>query len=184
MEEGRRSPVHCSLLTILIGKYHFLSNTLHVQPAMCSTSFFLCFRSPMRTVSPTPEYSSVIRRKYTAFAACFQASTLSNFLRHSCYQTLPAPGINSATLPRDDHPSFPVGGSSQTGCGTPPHFHTLPQDFLGITPCQVPPALDLCFQLSLSRQIVLNWMCCCCFSSDLAPRACTFDKSQQGLSGF
>lgn len=82
----------------------------------------------------------------------------------------PAPGISSADLPRDSQPSFPAGGSNQTGGPTLPHFHTLPWDFLNITTCQASPDLQLlCFQLSLSRQIIFNWIF---FSSDLAPRTC------------
>lgn len=61
--------------------------------AMCSASFPLCFSSPTRIglVSPTPERNFVILRRHSSFAVCFQVSTLSNFLRHSCHQTSTSP---------------------------------------------------------------------------------------------
>lgn len=101
-------PTHCSLLIILIGKQHFLSNIVQVQLAMCSASFPLCFSSPTRTglVSPIPEWNLVILRRHSSFAVCFQASTLSNFLRHRCHHTSTTPVSMPPTYPETTiHPS-------------------------------------------------------------------------------
>lgn len=125
---------------------------------MCSASFPLCFSSATRIglVRPIPEWNLVTLQRHSSFAVCFQASTLSNFLRHRCHQTSTTPVSMPPTYPETTiHPS-PVGGSDLMGCPILPHFHMLPQDFWDITTCQVSPALYLLyFQLSLSRQVIL-----------------------------
>lgn len=86
-EGGWRSSIHCSLLTILLGKYRFLSNTMQVQPVLCFASFLLCFRSPTQSqLVPSLNRVLLFSKDTVSFAACFQASTLSNFLRRGCYQ--------------------------------------------------------------------------------------------------
>lgn len=139
MEEGRGSPIHHYLPIILIGKYCFLSNNVQVQLALCSFSFLLCFSSPtwIGLLSPILEWSSVMLRRHSSFAVCFQASTLSSFLRHSCYP--------ASTSPRYQLSQFAQGGPSILPSGGAPIrpvvLHCLISTsllgiFLDITTCQ------------------------------------------------
>ena len=64
-EGGWRSSIHCSLFTILLGKYRFLSNTVQVQSVLCFASFLLCFRSPTVLVSNILEQSAVVLKRHS-----------------------------------------------------------------------------------------------------------------------
>lgn len=135
----------------------------------------------MRTgrVSPIPEHNLVILRWHGSFAVCYQASALSNCLRHSCYQTSISLRYQLSRPTQRQPYILPLGGANRRSCPLLPPLLVLPWGSLDMTTCQVSPAFDrLCLQLSLSRQITLIWIFF--FSFDLAPRTCTFDKRVNG----
>ena len=91
-----------------------------------------------------------------SFAACSQASTLSNFLWRGYYQMCTCLRCRLSRFAQGRPSILPREVlRSDWLCSLP--FHMLPWELLDITSCQISPALDiLCFQLSLSRQIIFN----------------------------
>lgn len=148
---------------------------------MCSASFPLCFSSPTRIglVSPIPEWNLVILRRHSSFAVCFQASTLSNFLRHSCHQTSTTPVSMQPTCPETTiHPSQ---WAAQIRWAV--LYCLISTRFRRIFGTLLLARFLLPFIFSISNYLCpdrLFWLGFFFFSSYLAPRTCTFDKWVNG----
>lgn len=148
---------------------------------MCSASFPLCFSSPTRTglVSPIPEWNLVILRRHSSFAVCFQASTLSNFLRYRCHQTSTAPVSMPPTYPETTiHPSQ---WAAQIRWAI--LYCLISTCFLRILGTLLLARFLLPFIFSISNYLCpdrLFWLGFFFSSSYLAPKTCTFDKWVNG----
>lgn len=149
--------------------------------AMCSASFPLCFSSPtwIGLVSPTPERNFVILRRHSSFAVCFQVSTLSNFLRHSCHQTSTSPRYQ-LSRPAQRQPSIlPSGRLRSDGLSYIASFPHASPGFFGHSylPGFFCPWSSLFPIIFVQTDYFdLDFF----FPSDLAPRTCTFDKGVNG----
>lgn len=120
-ERGWRSSIHCSLLTILLRKYRFLSNTIQVQSILCFASFLLCFRSPTVLVSNILEQSAVVLRRHSFICSLLPSFNSFQFSLTGLLPNVHLPQVS--TQPVCPGPTiYPAQGGAQVRLAVLPSF--------------------------------------------------------------